>query len=56
MTIELPIDSHLTDIIADRFDADVRVGEQIAKDMIAVRIRPDLGMAVVAGPAYLAAS
>jgi DNA-binding transcriptional LysR family regulator len=36
--VELSIDSHLTDIIAHRFDAGIRLGEQIAKDMIAVRI------------------
>lgn len=53
--VELSIDNHLTDIIADRFDAGVRLGEQIAKDMIAVRIGPELRMAVVGAPAYFAA-
>ena len=52
--VELSIDNHLTDIIADRFDAGVRLGEQIAKDMIAVRIGPELRMAVVGAPAYFA--
>ena len=52
--VELSIDSHLTDIIADRFDAGVRLGEQIAKDMIAVRIGPELRMAVVGAPSYFA--
>ena len=52
--VELSIDSHLTDIIAGRFDAGVRLGEQVAKDMIAVRIGPDLRMAVVGSPAYFA--
>ncbi len=52
--VELSIDSHLTDIIADRFDAGVRLGEQVAKDMIAVRIGPDLRMAVVGAPSYFA--
>jgi DNA-binding transcriptional LysR family regulator len=50
--VELSIDSHLTDIIAHRFDAGVRLGEQIAKDMIAVRIGPELRMAVVGAPSY----
>jgi len=55
VTVELSIDPHLTDIVADRFDAGVRLGEQIAKDMIAVRIGPELRLAVVASPAYFAA-
>ena len=42
----------MTDIVAERFDAGVRLGEQVAKDMIAVRIGPDLRMAVVGSPAY----
>jgi DNA-binding transcriptional LysR family regulator len=49
---ELSIDSGLTDIVAERFDAGVRLGEALAKDMIAVRIGPDLRMAVVGSPAY----
>lgn len=52
--VELSINSHLTDIIADRFDAGVRLGEQLAKDMIAIRIGPELRMAVVGAPAYFA--
>jgi DNA-binding transcriptional LysR family regulator len=52
--VELGIDSGLTDIVTERFDAGVRLGESIAKDMIAVRIGPDLRMAVVAAPAYFA--
>jgi DNA-binding transcriptional LysR family regulator len=52
--VELVIDYGLTDIIAKRYDAGVRLGEQIAKDMIAVRIGPDLRMAVVAAPSYFA--
>lgn len=55
VVVEISIDSHLTDIIADRFDAGVRLGEQVAKDMIAVRIGPDLRMAVVGAPDYFAA-
>ena len=52
--VELNIDGNLTDIVAGRFDAGVRLGEQIEKDMIAVRIGPDVRMAAVASPAYLA--
>ena len=50
--VELFSDPALTDIVAQRFDAGVRAGEQVAKDMIAVRIGPDLRMAVVGAPAY----
>ncbi len=53
--VELAIDSGLTDIVAERFDAGVRLGEQVAKDMVAVRIGADLRMAVVGAPAYFAA-
>ena len=50
--IEITIDYGLTDIVAQRFDAGVRAGEQVAKDMIAVRIGPDMRMAVVGAPSY----
>jgi DNA-binding transcriptional LysR family regulator len=50
--VEIIIDYGLTDIVAQRFDAGVRAGEQVAKDMIAVRIGPDLRMAVVGTEAY----
>ncbi len=50
--VELIIDYGLTDIAAEGYDAGVRVGEQVAKDMIAVRIGPDMRMAVVAAPSY----
>ncbi|MFG1180487.1 LysR family transcriptional regulator [Xanthobacter versatilis] len=53
--VELSIDSSFTDIVAGRFDAGVRLGEALAKDMVAVRIGPDLRMAVVGAPAYFAA-
>src|SRR2546421_6233214 len=53
--VELIVDYGLTDIVAERYDAGVRSGEQIAKDMIAVRVGPDMGMAVVGSPAYLKA-
>jgi len=52
--VELIIDYGLTDIVAERYDAGVRLGEQVAKDMIAVRIGPDLRMAVVGAPGYFA--
>jgi DNA-binding transcriptional LysR family regulator len=52
--VELDIDNGLTDIVAERYDAGVRLGEQVAKDMIAVRIGPDLRMAVVGAPSYFA--
>ena len=50
--VEITIDNGLTDIVAERFDAGVRSGEQVAKDMIAVRIGPDTRMAVVGTPSY----
>lgn len=52
--VELAVEPGFTDIVAERFDAGVRLGESVAKDMIAVRIGPDLRMAVVGAPAYLA--
>jgi DNA-binding transcriptional LysR family regulator len=52
--VEIVIDYGLTDIVAQRFDAGVRSGEQVAKDMIAVRIAPDMRMAVVSAPSYFA--
>jgi DNA-binding transcriptional LysR family regulator len=51
--IEIAIDYGLTDIIAQRYDAGVRFGEQVAKDMIAVRIGPDVRFTVVGAPTYL---
>ena len=50
--VELIADQALTDIVAERFDAGVRLGEQVAKDMISVRIGPDTRMAVVGAPVY----
>ncbi len=52
--VEIAVESRLTDIVTQRFDAGVRLGEQVAKDMIAVRVGPDLRMIVVAAPDYLA--
>jgi DNA-binding transcriptional LysR family regulator len=50
--LEFIVDYGLTNIVAERFDAGVRNGEQIAKDMIAVRIGPDMRMAVIGAPSY----
>lgn len=50
--LEISIDDRLVDIVAEGFDAGVREGEQLARDMIAVRVSPDLRMAVVGAPAY----
>ena len=50
--VEMITDYGLSDIVAERYDAGVRSGEQVAKDMIAVRIGPDLCMAVVGAPSY----
>jgi DNA-binding transcriptional LysR family regulator len=52
--VELNINYGLVDIVAERFDAGVRDGSLVARDMIAVRIAPDYRMAVVGAPAYLA--
>lgn len=50
--VELVIDNTLTDIVSERFDAGVRLGEQVARDMVAVRIGPDWRMVVVGSPDY----
>ena len=54
INVELIIDYGLTDIVTERYDAGIRLGEQVAKDMIAVRIGPDICMAVVGAPSYFA--
>jgi LysR family transcriptional regulator, regulator of peptidoglycan recycling len=54
ITVEMDIDFGLTDIVASRFDAGVRLGEQVEKDMIAVRISPPIPMAIVGSPDYFA--
>ena len=54
INIEITVDNGLTDIVDERFDAGIRLGEQVARDMIAVRIGPDMRMAVVGSPDYLA--
>lgn len=52
--VEVHVDNTLTDLAAGRFDAGIRIGELVGKDMVAVRIGPDLRMAVVGSPAYFA--
>nr|WP_042673271.1 LysR family transcriptional regulator [Methylobacterium sp. B34] len=52
INVEIVTEQALTNIVAERFDAGVRIGEHVEKDMIAVRIGPDMRMAVVGAPAY----
>jgi DNA-binding transcriptional LysR family regulator len=54
ITVEVHVDEGLTDIVAERFDAGIRMGEQVQKDMVAVRITPDVRMAVVGSRSYFA--
>jgi DNA-binding transcriptional LysR family regulator len=54
LKIEFSIHYGLIDIVAERCDAGVRVGDQVAKDMIAMRISPDFNMTVVGSPSYFA--
>lgn len=54
ITVEVNVDYSRSDIIAERYDAGVRLGDEVAKDMIAVRIGPDMRIAVVGAPAYFA--
>ncbi len=52
--VELTVDEGLTDIVASRYDAGLRFGEKVAKDMVAVRVGPRVRSAVVATPGYFA--
>jgi DNA-binding transcriptional LysR family regulator len=52
--VEIVIDYGLTDIVAERYDAGIRSGEMVAKDMLAVRIGPDMRSAIVGAPSYFA--
>jgi DNA-binding transcriptional LysR family regulator len=52
--VEISVDQRFTDLVAERYDAGVRLGEQVEKDMIAVKIGPELRMTVVGSPAYFA--
>jgi len=54
INVEIMVDNGLTDIVAERYDAGVRLGEQVARDMIAVRIGADWRIAVVGAPSYFA--
>ena len=54
VTLDIVVDDALRDIVAGRFDAGIRVGGRLEKDMIAVRLTPDVKMIAVASPAYLA--
>lgn len=54
LKVEIIIEYGMTDIVAERFDVGVRWGDQVAKDMVAVRIAPDCRMAIVGSPGYLA--
>jgi DNA-binding transcriptional LysR family regulator len=53
LSVELVVDNGFVDIVAERFDAGVRLGETLAQDMVAVRIGPDMQMAIAASPEYL---
>lgn len=52
--VDLVVDNSLRDIVSERFDAGIRMGERVARDMIAVRIGPEISMAAVAAPGYFA--
>jgi len=54
VVLDIVVDDALSDIVAGRFDAGIRVGERLEKDMVAVRLTPDVKMIVVASPDYLA--
>lgn len=54
ITVDVVTDDRLIDIVAERFDAGIRLGEKLHRDMVAVRLSGDLEMKVVASPAYLA--
>lgn len=55
IAVEITIDYGLADVVADRFDAGIRLGGEMAKDMIAMRIGPDIPMAIVGAPDYFRA-
>lgn len=54
LRIEIATDYRLVDVVTERFDVGVRIGDQVARDMVAVRIGPDMRAAIAASPAYLA--
>src|SRR5438093_1006014 len=53
LKVEITVDYGMTDIVSDRYDMGVRWGDQVAKDMIAVRVAPDCRMVIVGSPSYL---
>ena len=55
INVEISVNAGFVDIVAERFDAGIRLGETIAQDMVAVRIGPDMRMAAVGSPSYFAA-
>ena len=54
ISLDLSFNEALTDIVAERFDAGIRLGEQIERDMIAVRVTDELPVVVAGSPAYFA--
>lgn len=54
INVEISVNAGFVDIVAERFDAGIRLGETIAQDMVAVRIGPDMRMAAVGAPSYFA--
>jgi DNA-binding transcriptional LysR family regulator len=54
INVEITVDNGLTDIVAERYDAGVRLGEQVARDMVAVRVGPDVRFVVVGAPSCFA--
>ena len=54
VVLDIVVDDALADVVAGRFDAGIRVGGQLQKDMVAIRLTPDLNMVAVASPDYLA--
>jgi DNA-binding transcriptional LysR family regulator len=54
IVLDIVVDDALADIVTGRFDAGIRVGGQLEKDMVAIRLTPDMNMVVVASPDYLA--
>lgn len=54
VVLDIVVDDDLSDIVAGRFDAGIRVGGRLEKDMIGVRLTPDVAMVAVASPGYLA--
>ncbi|WFU10306.1 LysR family transcriptional regulator [Rhizobium sp. CB3090] len=54
INVEISVDYGLTDIVAERYDAGIRLGQTVAQGMVAVRIAPDLAFAVVGSSSYFA--